>query len=266
MTEYKNYNDLIEAYFDQRIIEVERKALEEEAERDPIIAEKIRLQREALIALEVLGKEEAAANIKEIHEALKGERGQKRSRLVKFAGGISLAIALGLFAIWGPLDVSLNKSKPKDPPKEVIVVKNISAAEQANQYIHSEAFQYSLDQQQAGSLLSNEAHEAFKKGSYELTINELEGRLSQNKRRNDSRFVLGLSYLADEKPRQASKHFIYLIKKESHYNPEASWYLALAYFQDNMLIQAMGLMEQISHNSSNPHQADAQNFLEKLRK
>ena len=44
MTEFKNENERLEAYFDRRIIEVERNALEEEARDNPEFAQKVRRQ------------------------------------------------------------------------------------------------------------------------------------------------------------------------------------------------------------------------------
>lgn len=263
MTEYKNNNDWIEAYFDRRITQVERQALEEAAAQNPAIAKRIKLQREALIALEQMGKEEAAASIHEVYQSLKRERARRRSRMARFATGFAAAMALGALAIWGPWD--LFSQHNREPAPIIKTVATPSAVTLVSDHLKSDPFQQAVNKLAPGSGLSDSALTAISTQNYQPAITELQARLKRYPRRDDSKLLLAICHLRTGEPALAAKQLIPLIENGSRFEQQAAWYLALAYFQEGMPIQAMGLMEQIANSSDHIHQAEAQSFLNKLQ-
>jgi tetratricopeptide (TPR) repeat protein len=263
MTEFKNYNDWIEAYFDRRIIEVERQALEDAAEKDPLVARKIKLQREALIALDLMGKEEAEASIHEVYQALKKARAQKRSRMFRFAAGFTAVVVLGSVAIWGPWDLLENK-KP-EPTPIIKTVETPSAVTLVSDHLKSDPFQQAVNKLAPGSGVTDSAFAAISRQNYQPAIEELQARLKRYPRRDDSKLLLAICYLRAGEATLAARQLIPLVDKGSRFEQQAAWYLALAYFQEGMPIQAMGLMEQIANAKDHPHQAEAKAFLDKLK-
>ncbi len=263
MTEFKNYNDWIEAYFDRRIIEVERNALEDEAQRDPVLAQKIKLQREALIALEHLGKNEAAASIHEVYQTLKKERAHRRSRNMRFASGFVGAMLLGSLAIWGPWD--LFSAPQKEPTPIIKTIATPTASELVSDHIQSSPFQQTVTQLAPASGLSEASLGAISQHNYQPAIAELEARIARYPNRDDSKLLLAVCQLGANEPGKAAQQLIPMIEAGSSYKQQAAWYLALAYFQEGMVIQALGLMEQIAHSEGHIQQAEAQSFLNKLK-
>ena len=155
MTEFNTENERLEAYFDRRIIEVERNALEEEARDKPDFAQKVRTQREALIALDILGNVEAAKEIHEVYQELKKERARKRSRIVRFASGVVVAAALGSLAVFGPWESLFPKANEAAPVTQTVVIP--TASELVTEHIQSSPFQQAVDQLAPASGLSEVA-------------------------------------------------------------------------------------------------------------
>lgn len=263
MIEFKNNNDWIEAYFDRRIIQVERQALEDAAEADPYVARKIKLQREALIAIDHMGKQEAEASIHEVYQSLKKARTQRRSRMFRFTTGFAVAMTLGAVAIWGPWD--LFSQKRQEPTAIIKTVATPSAVTLVSDHLKSDPFQEAVNKLAPGSGVSDSAFTAIARQNYQPAITELQARLKRYPRRDDSKLLLAICYLRADEPMLAAKQLIPLVDKGSRFEQQAAWYLALAYFQEGMPIQAMGLMEQIANSGDHIHHAEANAFLDKLK-
>ena len=90
-------------------------------------------------------------------------------------------------------------------------------------------------------------------------------RLETYPRRDNNRLLLAICMLGAQRPSDAARHLIPMIEEGSRYDQQAAWYLALVYFQEGMVIQAMGLMEEIAHTDGHPQQAQAQAFLNRLK-
>lgn len=263
MTEFKNHNDRMEAYFDHRMTEVERKALEEEARQDADIAQKIKLHREALIALEQMGKEAAQASVHEVYQDLKKERAQRRSRMLRFTTGFAAVIVLGALAVWGPWD--LFSKKEVEPTAVIKTVEAPSPVTLVSDHIQSDPFLQVVNDLAPGTGLSDSAFSALSLKNYQPAITELKARLERYPKRDDSKLLLAICYLGTNKATLAARQLIPLVDEGSRYEQQASWYLALAYFQEGMPIQAMGLMEQIANDESHLQQVPAKAFLDKLK-
>lgn len=263
MTEFKNHNDRMEAYFDQRMTEVERKALEDDARQDVQIGQKFNLHREALIALEQMGKEAAQNSIHEVYQSLKRARAQRRTRMLRFATGFAAVIVLGSLAIWGPWDL-FSKNTP-EPTAVIKTVETPSPVTLVSDHIQSDPFLQVINDLAPGTGLSDSAFTALSLKNYQPAIGELKARLARYPKRDDSKLLLAICYLGTNNATLAARQLIPLVDEGSRFEQQAAWYLALAYFQEGMPIQAMGLMEQIANDDDHLQQAEAKAFLGKLK-
>jgi tetratricopeptide (TPR) repeat protein len=261
MTEFTHHNRLIEAYLDRSIVAPERDALEREAASDPQLERQIKLQRGALIALEIICQDEARATFASALEQLKATRKRRKRNitqgLIGFAAvcllGLTLWKGIPLLQQWNQDQNLVEQSTPPDP-----VSLSVSFFQP-----HELNLQPSRTRQV--TRLVERSQTAYQAARYEEAIPELKALLEASSRRTDARLALGICYLALDSTSQAAQQFIPIIDRNKGYTQEARWYLALTYFRAQMLIQALGLMEEIASTEGHFRQQEARDFLTRLK-
>lgn len=263
MTDARDYNEWIEAYYDHSIIEVERKALEKEAEHDPFLAKKLRLQRESLMAFELLYRAHTREAVQKVLEELKAEK-QKKRRLYTRIGAATLALAavISLLAIYTPLI----SSPAGSPVVEAEAPRNTKdPATLAVAYFEPLSLELSTETPTSNRQLAENARTAFANAEYAQAVPLLKQLLDKDTERSDASLALALSYMALDSTHKAARQFVQLIKDETDYSEQARWYLSLAYFRHGMIIQAIGLMEEIARTDAHFQQTAAIDFLKQMK-
>jgi len=161
------------------------------------------------------------------------------------------------------LDI-LNSAKPTAQVEEV-KVEPPAATTLVADHIQSSPFLEAINQLAPASGLSDQALQAISSNDFKAATQELTERVNKYPRQDNNKLLLAICQLGAGKARQSMQQLIPLVEENSRYEQQAAWYLALAYFQEGMPIQAFGLLEMIANDPDNRFQQEAQAFLKKLR-
>lgn len=268
-------NEWLEAYFDNSIVEVQRKELEAQAEENPDLAFMMRTHRNALVGMEALGEEKLRIELSRMvtdWQDLKSKQKSRQMRVTMIVGIAAILIGMGSWFVWRNMrngSISTSSSVDRTNSTQSLLpepsrIKTMQPQALAVRYFSPTDIQLKGIRSKHKSS-ATQASEAFAQGDYQTTIQLLEPIAgAYNKIPESLRLTLGMAYLADKQPTDASRMMLPLLHGSSPYDDKARWYLALAYFQQGNIVQGMGLMEEASRFEGHYQQEAAQRFLGQL--
>ncbi|MEZ4686224.1 MAG: hypothetical protein R3B47_09200 [Bacteroidia bacterium] len=268
-------NEWLESYFDHRIVEVQRRELEAQAQEDPDLAHLLRTHRNALMGIEVLGEEKLRLELSRIMADWQELKDKRRTRQLRVTMAVGMFVIVASLAGWfGLRKIRLNNmanggrgiesttdtrlpepARVKRPQPQVLAAQFFSPIDIDLKGIKS-----------SHQRTANQAIMAYRDGNFSSAIPLLESiKDDYNKVPESLRMLLGIVYLADDQASDASRVLLPLMYGNSEYDDKARWYLALAYFRQGNIVQGMGLMEEVRKHDGHFNQDEAQRFLGQLK-
>lgn len=268
----------LEAYFDRSIVEARRKELELRAESDPALSDALTTHRYGLMSMELIVQEDLRQNLSRMLEEWQTTKQLQQEKRVYWFKWATLIIFLGVAGGFGTY-YALNKAALSIPatdaesgiilnrvslpaPQEVvdITVADVALAYFRRADIPTQVIEPSIDGR------SQNAYNTLLSGNYSEAVQKWEYILRKTKRVPDAwKLTQGISYLADDQPADAIRTLVPLLHGTSKVDPEARWYLALAYFRKGNMIQGLALIEEISRYPDHFQHQQAVNLLDQLR-
>lgn len=268
-------NQLAEAYLDRKLTEVERKALESRAQQDVLLQRRIEIQQDAISLLSLATRSALAEKLKHQYAETQRAAGRKRVVLLRFAGaavGVLLVGVLG-WTVWtkgeswtNRTPVSRTEPAPSAQPAISTPVRSATPADPAS--LAKEMYSpISLPELQLskGKALYAEAGQAYKRGDYTMASALFRQLIRVESKQSSVALALGASLIAADSAEAAIQVLSAIAQPSNPVYQSASWYLALAYAQAGMTIQAYGMMDQIAATEGHIFRDAAKSWLERLQ-
>ena len=230
MADFK-YFDQIEAYLNKSMPEAERANFEEALTQDEVLQKEYQAYQATLIASDILG-------LQVLEEMSK----EQKPRVIPMRRWWMMAAAILVLLVSGMLIFSNLNYRTTVLFSEAIETSSIDFSNTQDQNVQN-------------------AWQAYQRADYNTTLQLLSPSRNDASFANEDAQLLYAYTLIQQDNTQAA---IPLLTGMSEANPEAKWYLALAYLQNDQKSDAKVLLEELSANPSNPYAERASRLLRKV--
>jgi tetratricopeptide (TPR) repeat protein len=250
----KRDRHILQKYLDNELSENELTRFEQELNASPDMLADLNLYKEvdeAIADTEVLDFRAQLNDLRE--ETRRSENGRRVFRFTRpwhyaASAALALLVAIGLATVLGrPLSNSDLFAKYMKPYELVLTNRSMD--------------------NQATTLLMNQAQEHFLKGEFDAAIVYFDEVLEINSNKMEAAFYMGESYMQIERYREASNSFTRVIEHDDNlYVQKAEWFLAGCLLAMDETEQARRKLAKIASSSNHYYKDDAAKILKRMKR
>jgi tetratricopeptide (TPR) repeat protein len=250
----KRDRHILQKYLDNELSENELTRFEQELNASPDMLADLNLYKEvdeAIADTEVLDFRAQLNDLRE--ETRRSENGRRVFRFTRpwhyaASAALALLVAIGLATVLGrPLSNSDLFAKYMKPYELVLTNRSMD--------------------NQATTLLMNQAQEHFLKGEFDAAIVYFDEVLEINSNKMEAAFYMGESYMQIERYREASNSFTRVIEHDDNlYVQKAEWFLAGCLLAMDETEQARRKLAKIASSSNHYYKDAAAKILKRMKR